>query len=158
MPADSLARRPPRLALVNLATGERLDTWANPPQLAMRTTVNWNRLSPPGADHQPLQFTGTGNRQLTELELIFDRAFADSTDVDLAQARMFLDATTVPTAPGLPPPTVLFVWPGVVTLEAVVTSLDVQVRRFASDGSPLTLAATLTLEQVAPPRSTGGTP
>lgn len=146
------------MALVNLATGERLDAWANPPQLGMRTTVNWNRLAPPGADHQPLQFTGTGNRQLTEVELMFDRSLADASELDLTRVRTFLDATTVPAGPGLPPPTLLVVWPGVLTLEVVVVSLEPQLRRFAVDGTPLEFAATLALEQVAPPRAPGATP
>jgi hypothetical protein len=155
MPADSIARRPPRVALVNLATGERLDAWANPPQLAMRTTVNWNRLSPPGANHQPLQFTGTGNVQLIEVELTFDRSFDGATDADLMRVRSFLDATTMPSAPGAPPPSLLLVWPGVVTLEVVVTSVDQQIRSFAVDGTPVAITATLALEQVAPPHGPG---
>jgi hypothetical protein len=155
MPADSIARRPPRVALVNLATGERMDAWANPPQLAMRTSVNWNRLSPPGANRQPLQFTGTGNLQLTEVELTFDRTLEGATDADLMRVRTFLDATTVPSAPAAPPPTVLLVWPGVLTLEVVVASVDQQIRSFAVDGTPLAIAATLSLEQVAPPHGPG---
>jgi hypothetical protein len=161
MTMDVARIRPPRCALVNLVTGEELTCLANPTELAERVMVTWNRLAVPGLSHQPLQYSSTGNRQLSGVELYMDRylAAAEPQAPDLLEFRRFLRALTVPPAaeagaPPAAPPRVLFVWPQLLTLEAVVETVELRYQRFAVDGSVLVYTASVTFEEILDVRVT----
>ena len=154
-------QRPARVALVNMATGERLDCLLNPTELSEKVAVNWNRLAVPGMSFQQLQYQGTGNRQLSDVEFLVDRFYAASldSDPDITTFRSFLRSLTVPPAgtTGVyttAPPRVTLVWPKVMTIEAVVASLEFRYRQFAVDGSPLVYTASVSFEEVLDVRVT----
>jgi hypothetical protein len=156
MPFD-VRTQPARASLVNLATRAQLDGFANPERLTERLAATWNRLSPPGLGYQVLQFGTTANRQLPSIELTFDRFQMGAETPSVETVRAFLAALVVPvaTAPSAPPH-VLFMWPGLLSIEAIVATVDLEYRQFASDGSALVFAATLALEEVLEARVGGG--
>jgi hypothetical protein len=156
MPFDAAIARPPRCVLVNVATGESMPCLFNPTQLSERVQVGWNRLVVPGLSHQVLQFQATGNRQLAGVEFYLDRIFAATQPggADILAFRSFLRALTVPPAAATAPPRTLFIWPGVITLETVLTDIEFQYRQFAADGSLLIYTATCSFEQIRDARAT----
>ncbi|MFH0903253.1 MAG: peptidoglycan-binding protein [Pseudomonadota bacterium] len=155
MGIEQAIARPPRCVLVNVATGESVECLFNPTQLSEKLQVNWNRLAVPGLSHQVLQFQGTGNRQLTGVEFYLDKVFAAEQpgDPDIMELRRFLRSLTVP--PGgtegviaSAPPRALFVWPGVLSVETVLTEVEFQYRQFGVDGRVLVYAATCSFEEI----------
>ncbi len=143
-----LGQRGPRMTLVNAVTGERLTANAHPPTFAWSISVSWPRHEVPGRASVPLQYGLTQNGQVSALELWFDRRLAESEGGtrDLVATVRFLQKLTAPVAPRHAPPSVLLVWPSLVTFEAVVTSASYEHREIAMDGQPLLLVATLALE------------
>lgn len=133
----NLSQRPPRCTLVNVTTGEAFECHFNPTELVEKLAVNWNRLSVPGLSHQVLQFQSTGNRELGGVEFYLDRTLPGAPNLQDFQA--FLRALTVPpaTTEGVAqtaPPRCLLIWPGVMTIEAVLTHVEFSTLRFAVDG------------------------
>lgn len=147
---------PPRLVIINLTTGDELTAWANPTQLTETRSAQWNRIAVPGLGYQPLQYGGTNNRQLADVELMFDRRWQP--DADLAAARRFLDALVAPASADVAsaPPRLLLVWPKLLSLEVITESVELTHEYFASDGTPLAMRARLTFEAIAEPRSLEG--
>jgi hypothetical protein len=153
--------RPPRCYLVNVTTAEGMGCLLNPTQLAEKVQVGWSRLQVPGLSHQVLQFQATGNRQLSSVEFYLDKVFAAEQpgDPDIMEFRRFLRALTVPPAgtagaPATAPPRVLFIWPGVLSIEAVLTDVEFQYRQFGADGAVLVYAATCSFEEILDARVT----
>jgi hypothetical protein len=155
MPFDT---RPPRCSLVNVVTGEAVECLFNPTQLVEKVQVNWNRLAVPGLSHQVLQYQSTGNRELSGVEFYLDRVFAAEQpgDVDIMEFRAFLRALTVPPegVAATAPPRTLFIWPGVLTVEAVLTGVEFQYRQFGADGRALVYAANVSFEEILDVRVT----
>jgi hypothetical protein len=52
------------------------------------------------------------------------------------------------------PPRVLFVWPGVLTLESVLASVEFHYKQFANDGSVLVYTAVVGCEELLDARVT----
>lgn len=153
--------RPPRCLLVNVLTGEAMECIFNPTQLVEKLQVNWNRLAVPGLSHQVLQFQGTSNRQLAGVEFYLDAFFAaqQAGASNVMAFRGFLRALTVPPAGtegvlATAPPRVLVLWPGVLTVECVVASVEFQYRQLAVDGRVLVYSATVTFEEILDTRVT----
>ena len=151
MPFDT---RPLRCSLVNVLTGESIECLFNPTQLSEKVQVNYNRLAVPGLSHQVLQYQSTGNRALSGVEFYLDRTFAAEQpgDVDIMDFRAFLRALTVPPeategVAATAPPRTLFIWPGVLTVEAVLTSVEFQYRQFGVDGRALIYVASVGFEE-----------
>ena len=158
MPFDP---RPPRCSLVNVLTGESIECLFNPTQLSEKVQVNYNRLAVPGLSHQVLQYQSTGNRALSGVEFYLDRTFAAEQpgDVDIMDFRAFLRALTVPPeategVAATAPPRTLFIWPGVLTVEAVLTGVEFQYRQFGNDGRALVYAANVNFEEILDVRVT----
>ena len=158
------AGRPPRCVLVNVGTAEAIECLFNPTQLTEKLSVGWNRLAVPGLSHQVLQFQSTGNRRLDGVEFYLDRFFAAEQpgSPDIADFRRFLLALTVPPAgtedvTGTAPPRVLFIWPGVLVMDAVVTDVEFQYRQMALDGRVLVYAASVGFEEILDLRATAET-
>ena len=153
--------RPPRCLLVNVTTGESMECLFNPTQLSEKVQVNYNRLAVPGLSHQVLQFQSTGNRQISGVEFYLDRFFATEQpgEPDILDFRSFLRALTVPPegtegVVATAPPRTLLVWPGVITVETVVTGVEFQYRQIAVDGTVLVYAATVSFEEILDVRVT----
>ena len=161
MALDFLTVRPPRCLLVNLHSGEELACLFNPSELSERVQVNWNRVAVPGLSHQVLQYQGTANRQLPNVEFYLDRILAaeEPGASDILAFRDFLRALTVPPADARSvltnaPPRLLFLWPDVLTIECVVASVDFHYRRIGADGQVLVYAATCAFEEILDERVT----
>lgn len=158
MSFDSLRMQPARVSLVNLVTRAQLDGFSNPEKLTERLAANWNRLAPLGLGYQVLQFGSTANRQLPSIELTFNRFHMGADAPSFGAVRAFCDALVKPADPSttLPPPHVLFVWPALLSVEAIVASVDLEYRQFGNDGSPVVFVATISLEEVLEARLSGG--
>ena len=161
MGIEIVGTRPARCCLVNVTTAESIDCLFNPTQISEKVQVNWNRATVLGLSHQPLQYQSTGNRQLSGVEFYLDRFFAAEQpgDVDILDFRGFLRALTVPPqgtegVPETSPPRTLFIWPGVLTIETVLTDLEFQYKQFALDGSALVYTATVSFEEILDARVT----
>jgi len=152
---DFLAARPPRVTLVNLDTQERVECLINPETLTEKLSVIYRRLSVPGVGHQMLQYDSTSNRMIPGLELVLDKRIGkqSATDPDLVAFRDFLRRVARPAQDDLPsaPPTLLFVWPKVLSIECVLSDLEFRYQVFGADGALLMYTATCTLEEVALP-------
>jgi hypothetical protein len=148
MTTDTLRVQAPRLVLVNLATNEELEAWANPPTLTEQRSAQWTRIGVPGLGHQPLQFGGTANRRVPDVELTFDRRTHPNHNIEAA--RVFLDALVAPvSAPGpAAPPRVLLVWPRLLSVEAIADSVELVHQHLAVDGALVAMTAKLAFEQV----------
>lgn len=147
--------RPPRCVLANLHTAETMECLFNPKQFTEKVQVNWSRLTVPGLSHQVLQFQSTGNRQVGGVELYLDRFFAvrQPGSPDILAFRAFLRALTVPPegtegVPSTAPPRTLFIWPKVLTIETVITDLELEYRQFGVDGELLVYTATCSFEEI----------
>lgn len=147
--------RAERCSLANVRTGESLDCLFNPPQLLERIQVNWSRLAPLGLSHHVLQYQSTGNRSIGPLEFYVERFFARAleSDPDVLAFAAFMRALTVPPADVADialaaPPRLLIVWPRVLTVETVLTELELRFTDFAGDGSALAYTASCTFEEI----------
>jgi len=152
---DLLATRPPRVTLVNLDTQERMECLINPETLTERLSVIYRRLSVPGVGHQMLQYDSTSNRMVPGLELVLDKRIGtqSASDPDITAFRDFLRSVARPEQIDLPsaPPTVLFVWPKVLSIECVLSEVEFRYQVFGADGDLLMYTATCTLEEVVLP-------
>ena len=161
MSFDGVLARPPRCVLANVTTGESIECLVNPTQLSEKLQVNWNRLAVLGLSYQVLQFQSTANRQLSGVEFYLSRFFAAEQpgDVNILEFRAFLRALTVPPqgtedVAGTTPPRVLFIWPEVVTVECVVTSVEFTYKQLAVDNTILVYTAGVTFEEILDARVT----
>jgi hypothetical protein len=152
MALDVAARRPARMSIANVATGESVEAQFNPTDFEEALEVNWARQTVPGLSHQPLQFVNTGNAKFT-LELNFEVQDPTSDIDQIHLARRFLQSLCYPRrgaedVVGGGPPRALFVWPGVISLTCVVTALSFKYGRFNVEGTPVQFMAKVTLEEI----------
>jgi len=158
MGLEVAGRRPARMAIVNVATGESVEAQFNPTELEEALEVTWARQTVPGLSHQPLQYVHTGNARFT-LELHFEVQDPTTSLEQLHRARRFLQSLCYPrrgaedVASG-GPPRALFVWPGVISLTCVVTGLSFRYSRFNLDGVPVQFTAKVALEEIRDVRLT----
>lgn len=152
---------PIRGELCNLRTGEAIGFLLNPTEFSEQVRVNYNRLQIPGLSHQILQFVSTGNATLP-VEFYLDKIFAGQIhpdDPDILDFKRFLQALTVPVGGaedivGGGPPRALFIWPGLVSLTCVLTSLEFRYERFDIFGEVLIYRARTTFEEIRDVRIT----
>lgn len=150
MGLEIASQRPSRMSIANMASGDSIEAQFNPTEFEETLEVNWARLTVPGLSHQPLQFINTGNAKFS-LELYFDAA---STKFDtFALARRFLQSLCYPKRGaqdviGGGPPRALFVWPDVISLSCVLTSLSFKHARFNAQGVPIQYSAKVSLEEI----------
>jgi hypothetical protein len=152
---DAVASRPPRVTLVNLDTQQRMECLVNPETLTERLSVIYRRLSVLGVGHQMLQYDSTSNRVIPGLEFVLDKRIGkqSDSDPDLTAFTDFLRAVARPAQVDLPsaPPTVLFVWPKVLSMECVLSEVEFRYQAFGAEGDLLMYTATCTLEEVLLP-------
>jgi hypothetical protein len=152
MGIEVAGRAPARMSIANVSTGDSVEAQFNPTEFEEALEVNWARQTVPGLSHQPMQYVNTGNKKFT-LELNFE---AQDSTTDLAQihhARRFLESLcyarrgAADVASG-GPPRALFVWPNIVSLTCVITSLSFKHSRFNVAGTPVQFTAKLGLEEI----------
>jgi len=151
MTLDVGSQRPARMSIANVVTGESIDAQFNPSEFEESLEVNWARQTVPGLSHQPMQFVNTGNAKFM-VELAF--AAVDVGELaELMHARRFLQSLCYPRrgasdVSGGGPPRALFVWPTLVSLTCVVTSLSFKYSHFNVAGAPVQFTAKLALEEI----------
>ncbi len=153
--------RPARCSLVNVTTGESMDCLFNPTEFSEKVAVNWNRQVVPGLSHHVLQYQSTGNRQLPSVEFYLDKLFAGEQpgSGDILAFRTFVRSLTVPMGAGQSvastvPPRTLFIWPGVITMETIVSDLEFHYRKFSATGDLLVYTAVCSFEEILDSRVT----
>lgn len=156
------AKKPERLSLTNLDTGEGFFCMFNPNQWEEQVNVNWNRQAVPGLSHQPLQYGYTENFQF-DLDLFLRGETPGEVNQEptkdkevkglagILDFRKFLMSLVYPrlstTVGGSGPPRVLVVWPNVLTMTCVARSYRVQHTRFNTLGTTVEYGATMGFEE-----------
>lgn len=152
MGLEAAARTPARMSIANVSSGDSIEAQFNPTEFEEALEVNWARQTIPGLSHQPLQYVNTGNKKFT-LELNFE-ALDPTTDLaQIHRDRRFLESLCYARRGAGDvlsggPPRALFVWPNVVSLTCVITSLSFKHSRFNLDGTPVQFTAKLGLEEI----------
>ena len=147
---SALARRPPRVSLVNMSTLERLDAQSNPAELSLALTVGYGRAQVPGLTHEVLQYTGTKNLRIP-MQLEYNAGAGPDALAEVQKAQLFLQSAAYPVRSddlsGTSPPHLLILWPTYITLQALVTSITIQNTQFNRTGAPVRFRARLNLEE-----------
>ena len=140
---------------MNLDSTASVECLINPTVLTEKIGVQWNRKVVPGLPFQVLQYQSTANRKISGLEFHMNKILASErgASADILAFREFMRDLTVPAGEGLAPPRVLVVWPKVLTVESVVTSVEFRYQKFAADGSTLLYSVTCSFEEAAVIRS-----
>jgi contractile injection system tube protein len=159
MGIGTAGQTPARMSIANIATGQSVTAQFNPTEFEEALEVNWARQTVPGLSHQPLQFVNTGNTKFT-LELNFEAQDPTRSLDEIHASRRFLLSLCYPrrggdTVAGGGPPRALFVWPNVVSLTCVVTSLSFKYGRFNLEGTPVQFTAKVALEEIRDVRLLG---
>ena len=133
------------------------ETQFNPTEFSEALQVNYKRHKIPGLSHEPMQYINTTNDKIS-LDLFFDADTQEQADRNLI-ARKFLLAVCYPRRPvgdleigG--PPRLLFVWPSIISMTVVITSLQLTYTKFSSTGVPMDFIAGITIEEIRDMRLT----
>lgn len=134
---DVVARRPARLNLTNLQTGEGFYVQFNPTQFKRGVQALYERHEVLGQSFRPLDYLGTSNATV-ELNLFFRAENAQERDGG-QDVLNFIEALMYPPEAAdsigeRRPPRVLVVWPGSLSFSAVLTDLDVTHEMFDLEG------------------------
>jgi len=148
---------PARMHLSDLKTLETMNAQFNPAEFDEIVKVRWARLPSPGLSHERLHYDQTENHKIT-FELIFDAMEGGTVEGNL-DARNFLlslcyakaGARTVSDGE---PTRVLFVWPGMVSLTAVIGEVKIKHTRFNKEGRSTFFKADISLEEIRDERLT----
>jgi hypothetical protein len=153
---------PPRAAIRNIDSGERFNFQFNPEAFTEAFGVNYAKHTVPGLSFEIMNYINTKNVTIP-LSIYLSQGLKDEAPIgmsanegndvnELLNAKSFLQSLVYPveTPAGswLAPPLVMFVWPSVVTMVAVVTSLSFGHQRFSErDLATIAMTADLTLEE-----------
>lgn len=153
-PSDgSLATRPPKMFVQDLATLEKVDAQFNPTKLERMISVEWARLTIPGLSHRPLQYNFTDNSK-TQVELVYDAQLPGCTVPQLLHTANFFESICytkrgAQNVAGGQPSRVLFKWPTLLSLTCVVSGgLKISYERFNKEATPTYLRLTVPLEEI----------
>ena len=156
-----LAADPERVHLVNQTTGEDKVVLINPEAFSLALEVRYTRIQPPGLSHEVLQYQGTGNRKISNIAFMLDRFIAEAQPdaPDIQDFERFVMALTVPPggtsgARDTRPPRAMVIWPGVLTMECVLTGVEFTYTDFSVDGGLLAYTASCSFEEILDERRT----
>lgn len=144
--------KPDRLVIVDLSSEEELMVQFNPSELEETIQVEWAKMSPPGLSHKPLHYVGTDNAGFS-FELLVD-AMVEGGGLEVAaRTRQFLQALCYARRGARnmregQAPRALFIWPELVTLNAVVSDLTFRYERFHLSGAPMRYTVRVKLEEI----------
>jgi hypothetical protein len=149
---DTVSLAPARMSIANVSTGQSIEAQFNPTEFEEALEIQWARFLIPGLSHQPIQFFQTGNVKFP-IELYFQAQDPTSGLEPMLLARRFLQSLCYPRRGagdilGGAPPRALFVWPNLVSLTCVITSLAFRYAFFNVLGTPTQLTAKLALEEI----------
>ena len=144
------SQEPPKLSFTNLRNGTELLVQFNPVEFEEQLAANYGRLQSQGNSHQQLQFANTNNFKVVfELEWV---ARSRQELTELRRARRILMSWHYPRTVandivGGGPPSVLMVWPGMLTLEIRSMSVRLKHKRFNGRAKSVWMFASLTIEE-----------
>jgi hypothetical protein len=168
--AEILDERPRRVTLIrnpgDINTREVYPVLLNPSTLREQIGVEWTKLGVIGLDHEVPHYARTKSIELP-LSFYFSQYFAaleprsqaalnrdavitsDTPLSKIARSSMdfanFMRSLCFPTREGLRPPPLKIIWPNVLDLTGVVTSLSFEYRKFDRDLAPIIYQADITL-------------
>lgn len=148
------ARRiPDRLTFGNLATGEEMTAQYNPTELEETIKPEYAKLKVLGLSHEVHQYQNTASAGW-KFELAFS-AFADDGSKldDLLKSRRFLhslcySSRSAQTVAQAVPPRVLFVWPTLISVSAVIVGLKFKFTDFSLGGAPIRMTVSVEIDEV----------
>lgn len=149
---NALGHAPARMTVTNLRTGVTVEAQFNPEELTEQLSVNYQRKEVVGLSHRPMQYVSTGNETF-DLELFFlgrvkrfeidpEQGLTGDTEQELRRVhrmRRFLKSLMFP-AGGTPDiggggtPTVLLVWPRMLSVQCKLVDLSFTHMQFNRDG------------------------
>src|SRR6478752_2021979 len=128
-----------------------IDFQFNPKEVTIAKTVKWGSEASAGAKKAaPPQFKGPEPGKLT-LEMFFDATAKHDGSVVAAVEKLFscCVATEKTHANDKPmPPLVKFVWGGITSFPAYVTSVSAKYTLFSADGTPIRAVCTVSLQEM----------
>lgn len=136
--------QPPRVTFGALSTGTTMSAQYNPETLEEDLAVVYQKIKVQGLSHTVLQYEHTESWACS-FDLAFDSysvSLARGLSDDIQQARNFLQSMCYPqrgsgNIASAAPSRLQFVWPGMISLTAVVNSLKFKHKRFAWTGVDL---------------------
>lgn len=153
MAIQALTIAPPKMKLVNTVTLVELEAQYNPTEFTEKVGANYARQAVLGNSHEILQFANSKN-DVIDFTLYFSSANGGpAQQQEIERARAFLRSMTRPRG-GLVgaiksggAPRCLFIWPNMLSMEAVITEVAFQYTRFNLLGRPCFFQAKVTLER-----------
>jgi hypothetical protein len=152
--AEAVGTAPPKMALVDLTTLERLDAQFNPTEFTETIGAAWASIVIPGLSHVVRQFDHTESL-VYDMTLFFHSVNGgEEAQAVIDTARRFLLSKVYPRPiAGLVKrggaPRLLFVWPGQVSITCGLMKLKFQHQRFNTQNlKTIAYTATITLEEV----------
>jgi len=144
--------------IANVDTGEVVSWPLNPTQLKEGITVNWAEHKAIGSAAPRLQYTSTdavpvGVEFVVDERVLFEmnqliRRTNNRKDLDGSDFRRFLYSLAVPSRRGGQPSRVLFVWPGVLAITAVMKSVAFSHEFFDENLRSLVFTASVQFSEV----------
>lgn len=156
LPTDvpsSFLGAPERMYLIDLKTSEVMTAQFNPAELNETLKVARAKLHPPGLPHERLQYSYTENHRVT-FELIYDALSDPEASVEgNLDARNFLMSLCYPkqgvrSVNDGADTRVLFVWPNMISLTAVISELRFKHSRFARTGESTFFKVDVSIEEI----------
>lgn len=150
MPYDE---KPPKLTLVNLATGKSLETQFLPEELEEATGTNFAKLTVPGLSHQRKHFINTDDCRYTFTMYNHCIGKGAAALKSLLDARGFLKAACHPRrntgeSDRDGPPRLLLVWPNFISVQVrLMSPLTFKFSKFNKFGTPIAYAASVVMEE-----------
>lgn len=142
---------PPKLSLTNLQNGAEVVAQFLPEEFEESVAPEWARLKPQGLSHNVHHFENT-SPYVCGFKLYF-RAFSTAELVLLQRARRHLLSWAYPRRistselVGGGPPTLLLVWPGMLSIEVVLSALSIHHERFNSASQSVQFTADVSFEE-----------
>jgi len=134
--------------LINQETGEIQEFMINPSELRASLQVKWNTPSPiMRAPAGPLNYASTSPKEYQVRAWVDAELFPDR---DIMDWMAFLESMCYPIQTGdviADPPTVLFVWPGILAMSCKVVSLQHRFDEFRTDLHPKSYATDIVLQE-----------
>lgn len=130
MPNAKFATGPvEKMSIANLVNGRVIEAQFNPSQIQEKLSVNWSELPVLGMSHPILQYQSTGAHQFTFTMRFDGTNLGPLSPAVVGMSRNFLLAACYPPRGatdiiGGSPPRLLFVWPGLASLNAIITELS----------------------------------
>ncbi len=152
MPDASVRRKPARMSLIKLSTGDELFAQFNPTEFEEEVAVTFQRQKILGLSHTNMQYSNTENWQ-SPLKMHWE-AFDDSGNKldNLLAARRFIHSLCygprgAQDIVGGAPSRVLFIWPSLLSMLTFVTKIKFKFTQFNLNGAPVRADAEISIEE-----------